>query len=49
LIASLDSVTDTLNYNWDCAYPNEFPVTVEDLNVDNLRTIAHDAIGLYRG
>jgi len=24
-------------------------VTVEELNVDNLRTIAHDAIGLYRG
>jgi hypothetical protein len=30
---SLFSVTDTLKYNWDCAYANEFPVAVEDLNV----------------
>ena len=25
LTASLGSVTDTLNYNWDCAYANDFP------------------------
>jgi hypothetical protein len=23
-----------LNYNWDCAYANEFPVAVEVLDVD---------------
>jgi hypothetical protein len=31
--ASLGSVTDTLNCNWDCAYANEFPVAVEDPDV----------------
>ena len=25
LIGSLVSVTDTLNYNWNCAYTNDFP------------------------
>jgi hypothetical protein len=29
-IASLGSVTDPLNYKWDCAYANELPVAVED-------------------
>jgi len=47
--ASLGSVTDTLNYNWDCAYANEFPVAVEGLDGDKTRTIAKDAIGLMRG
>jgi len=28
LIASLGSVTDTINCNWDCAYADEFPVAV---------------------
>jgi len=46
--ASLGSVTDILNYNWDCAYANESPVAVEDLDVDKLRTIAQEAVGLNR-
>jgi hypothetical protein len=45
----MGSVTDTLNYNWDCAYANEFPVAVEGLDGDKMRTIAKDAIGLMRG
>ena len=45
--ASLCSVTDTLNYNWDYAYVNEFPVAVEDLDVDELRTTARDATGFF--
>jgi len=39
-------VTDTLNYNWDCPY-TEFPIVVEDLDVDKMRTIIQEAIGLY--
>ena len=46
-IASLGSVTDTSNYNWYCAYTNEFPVAVKDLDMDKLRTIAQEAVGLY--
>jgi len=46
--ASLGSVTDILNYNWDCAYTNESPVVVEDLYVDKLRAIAQEAVGLNR-
>jgi len=44
--ASLGSVTDTLNYNWGCAYVNEFSIAVEDLDVEKLTTIAQTAIGL---
>jgi hypothetical protein len=33
-----------LTCNWDYAYTNEFPVTVEDNDVDKLRTIAQEAI-----
>jgi len=44
-IASLVSVTDTLNYNWYCAYTNELPVAVKDLDVGKLRTIAEEAVG----
>jgi hypothetical protein len=47
--ASLDTVTDTLNKNWYCAYANEFPVAVEDLDVEKLRTTAQEAMGLYGG
>jgi hypothetical protein len=47
--ASLDSVTDTLNCNFGCAYANEFAITVEDLVVDKLRTIAQEAVGFYEG
>ena len=25
-------LSNTLSYNWDCAYANEFPVAVEDVN-----------------
>jgi len=39
-------VTDTFNYNWDCAYANEFPFAVEDLDVDKLRIISQEALGL---
>jgi len=46
--ASLGSVTDILNYNWDCAYANESPVAVEDLDVDKLRAIAQERLGLNR-
>jgi hypothetical protein len=40
-------VTDTLNYNWDCTSTNVFPIMVEDLDVDKIRTIIQEAIGLY--
>ena len=43
--ASLGSVTD---YKLGCAYANEFPVAVEDLDVGKLRTIHQDAVGLLR-
>ena len=49
LIASLGSVTDSLNYSKDCAYVNEFPVAVEDQDVGNLRTITEEVIGLTSG
>jgi hypothetical protein len=42
-------VTDTLNYIWDCAYNHEFPVAVEDLDVDKLMAINQEAIGVYEG
>jgi len=41
------SVTDILNYNLNYAYTNEFPIAVEDLDVDKPRTIAQEVIGLY--
>jgi hypothetical protein len=47
--ASLGSVTDTLNRNWDWAYANEFPVAVEDPDLNKLRTISQEAIGRMRG
>jgi hypothetical protein len=43
----LGSVSDTLNYNWDCTYTNEFPIMCEELNVDKMRIIVQEAIGLY--
>jgi len=46
---SLDLVTDALNYNYGCAYANEFPVAVEDCDVSKRRTIALEAIGLMMG
>ena len=49
LTASLGSVTDTLNCNWDCAYANDFPLAVEDYNAGKLRTFAQESIGLIRG
>ena len=49
LTTSLGSITDTLNCNCNCAYVNEFPVAVEDLEVDKLRTIPQGAIDLMRG
>ena len=49
MTASLGSVTDTLNYNWHCAYANEFSVAAEGLDGDKMRTTAKDAIGLMRG
>jgi len=47
LAASLGSVTDTLHFNYDCAYANEFSVAVEDLDVGKLRTTVQGAIGLH--
>ena len=51
LTASLGSITDTLNCDCDCACAcaNEFPVAVEDLDVDKLRTFSQEAIGLITG
>ena len=49
LTASLLSLTDTINCNRDSAYANEFPVAVEDLDVDKLRTTVQGAIGPYEG
>jgi hypothetical protein len=49
LTASLGTVTDTLNFNWDCAYANEFPVAAEDPDVGKLSTTAQRAIYLIRG
>jgi hypothetical protein len=45
--ASLGSETDTFNYKQDFAKANEFPVAVEDLEVDKVRTIAQEAIPRY--
>ena len=42
-------VTYTLNYNWDSACANEFPVAVKGLDVGKMRTIAQEAICLMRG
>jgi hypothetical protein len=47
LIASLGSITDTLNYNRYCPYASEFPFAVKNIDVDKLRTIAQEAVGLY--
>jgi len=30
----LGEITDTLNYNWDYAYVNEFPYAVEEFDLD---------------
>jgi len=49
LTATLGSVTDTLNYNVDCAYANDFPLAVEDLDVGQLSTTAQGAINIMRG
>jgi hypothetical protein len=49
LTASLGSITDTLICNCDCAYANEFPVAVEDLDIGKLWTFAQEAIGFKRG
>jgi hypothetical protein len=46
LTTSLGSVTNTLKYNWNCTYVNEFPVAFEDLDVDKLRTIAELRLAL---
>jgi hypothetical protein len=46
--ALLGSVTDTLNCYWDCTY-TESPVTVENLDVNKLRTTAQEVTGLYGG
>ena len=33
----------------DCVYANEFPVAVEDIDVDNVRTTAQAVVGPYGG
>ena len=40
---------DTLNCIWDCTYNIEFPVAVEDLDVDRLLTIALETLVLNDG
>jgi len=47
--ASLGSVTDTLNYNCDCAYVNEFLSRLKTSKVCTLRATAQEAIGLEEG
>jgi hypothetical protein len=49
LTTPMGSITDTLICNCDCAYANDFPVAVEDLDVGKLCTLAEEAIGLMRG
>ena len=34
------------NYNWDWAYTNEFLVTIDDLDMDKMRTNAQEARGI---
>ena len=45
LTASLGSIADTLNYNWDCDCADEFPVEVEDLEVGKVRFTILEGIG----
>lgn len=45
--ASLDSVSDTWNYNRDYAYANGLTFAVEDLEIDKRRTIAQEGIGPF--
>jgi hypothetical protein len=47
LTASLGSVRNTLTCNCDCAYVNEFPAAVEDLDLGKLRAIVQGTIGFY--
>jgi hypothetical protein len=49
LTALLGSITDILNCNCDCPYANDFPVAVENLDVDKLRTFSPGTIGLMKG
>jgi len=45
----MGSVTDILNYNRDCAYANELPVAVEDLEVGKRGSTAQGAEGPLGG
>jgi len=49
LTSFMGSVTDILNYNRDCAYVNELPVAVEDLDVGKLRSSAQETEGRMMG
>jgi hypothetical protein len=49
LTALLGSITDNLNCNWDCVYAKEFPLAVEDPDIDKLRAIAQAAIDIMGG
>jgi len=39
-------LSNTSNYNWDCASLKKNPAAVEDPDVGKIRTIAHEAIGV---
>jgi len=38
--ASLGTITDTLNHNWDCAYDNDFPLWLKTLTWANWKPLA---------
>ena len=48
LTASLGSVTDTLNCNWDCAYANDFPSQLKTTWA-NGGPVAQEEIGIMGG
>jgi hypothetical protein len=49
LTTSLWLVTDTLNYNWDCAYANDFLSQLNTLTWANGGQVAQEEIGIVRG
>jgi hypothetical protein len=46
LIASLGSIADTLNYNWDCAYVNDFPSWLIIIAQEAVRRMRRHLFGL---
>jgi len=44
-----NSAFKRLNYNWDCAYANEFTLAVADPGMGKMRTTARVVTNLKRG